>query len=75
MHVDHEPLFRWLEAHFPGGKLYGPYDHGGRRYFQWMARGAYLKEVLAPLLDEHLTPDLDTKAYSRYRDMKEKYRF
>lgn len=75
MHVDHEPLFRWLEKTFPGGKLFGPYNHGGRHYFQWMARGAYLREVLAPLLDQHLTPELDAKAHSRYREMKEKYRF
>jgi hypothetical protein len=40
-----------------------------------MARGAYLREVLAPLLDQHLTPDLDAKAYSRYREMKERYGF
>ena len=34
MHTDHERLFRWLEAHFPNAKLYGPYHHGGRSYFQ-----------------------------------------
>jgi hypothetical protein len=50
MHVRHERLFRWIEARFPGGRLYGPYHHGGRDYFQWMARGAYLRESLLPLL-------------------------
>lgn len=74
MHTDHERLFRWLEATFPGGKLYGPYTHGGRSYFQWMARGGYLREELVPLLDRYLTPDLDEKAYGRYRAMKERYR-
>jgi hypothetical protein len=74
MHVDHERLFRWLTTHFPGGKLYGPYDHAGRRYYQWMARGAYLREVLVPLLDHHLTPDLDAKAHGRYLEMKRRYR-
>ena len=61
MHVRHEKLFRWLERSVPQGKLYGPYNHGGRAYFQWMVRGAYLKETLAPLiaarldwLDEHV---------------------
>jgi hypothetical protein len=73
MHTDHEALFRWLESHFPGGRLYGPYHHGGRSYFQWMARGAFLRDTLAPLLDERLTPDLDAKAYDRYRAMKERY--
>jgi hypothetical protein len=50
MHVRHEGLFRWIEARFPGGRLYGPYHHGGREYFQWMARGAYLRERLLPVL-------------------------
>ena len=26
MHIRHEGLFRWLEATFPGGRLYGPYN-------------------------------------------------
>jgi hypothetical protein len=73
MHVDHETLFRWLERTFPGGRLYGPYDHGGRRYFQWMVRGAYLREFLVPLLDRHLLPSLDGKAFSRYQAMKARY--
>ncbi len=73
MHTDHEALFRWIERTFPGGKLYGPYDHGGRRYFQWMARGRFLRETLVPLLDAHLTPELDGKGYDRYREMKRKY--
>jgi hypothetical protein len=74
MHTDHESLFRWIERTFPGGKLYGPYEHGGRRYFQWMARGRYLREELAPLLDPYLSPDLDAKAATRYQQMKERYR-
>ena len=50
MHVRHEKLFRWLEAAFPRSRLYGPYRHGGREYFQWMARGPFLREELAPFL-------------------------
>jgi hypothetical protein len=53
MHVRHEAMFHWLEQAFPGGRLYGPYTHGGRSYFQWMARGAYLREHLAPLIHRH----------------------
>jgi hypothetical protein len=53
MHTRHEGLFRWLERTFPGGVLYGPYHHGGRSYFQWMARGRFLREELAPLVDRH----------------------
>jgi hypothetical protein len=53
MHVRHEKLFRWLEKTFPGGRLYGPYHHGGRHYFQWMVRGRYLKEWVVPLVFKH----------------------
>jgi hypothetical protein len=73
MHTDHETLFRWLERKFPGSRLYGPYEHGGRRYFQWMIRGSYLREVIVPLLDRHLLPDLDAKTYDRYTAMKVRY--
>lgn len=73
MHTDHEALFTWIQKTFPGGRLYGPYHHGGRRYFQWMARGEYLRQHLVPLLDRHLTEDLDRKAHGRYRAMKKRY--
>lgn len=72
MHVDHESLFRWIVARF-GGRLYGPYHHGGRHYFQWMARGAYLRETLVPLLDRHLLPELDQRSCRRYAAMKARY--
>ena len=73
MHTDHERLFRWLQRTFPGGKLYGPYHHGGRNYFQWMARGEFLRQELVPLLDRYLRAELDGKAYRRYNDMKSRY--
>ena len=73
MHTDHESLFRWIESTFPGGKLYGPYHHGGRSYFQWMARGEFLRQTLLPILDKHLTPQLDAKSHRRYLAMKERY--
>lgn len=74
MHTDHERLFRWLEEKLPGSKLYGPYHHGGRSYFQWMARGPFLREQLVPLLDLRLSEELDGKATRRYAAMKERYR-
>jgi len=74
MHTDHEALFIWIQETFPGGKLYGPYHHGGRSYYQWMARGEYLRGVLLPILEEHLSPNLDKKAHSRFLKMKERYR-
>ncbi len=53
MHSRREGLFRWLETAIPGSRLYGPYNHGGRSYFQWMVRGAVLREELAPLISRH----------------------
>jgi hypothetical protein len=73
MHARHEPLFRWLEHTFPGGRLYGPYEHGGRRYFQWMARGAFLREQLLPLLEQQLSARLDEHSYRRLEAMKSRY--
>lgn len=73
MHVRHEQLFRWLEQALPGGRLYGPYDHGGRRYFQWMCRGAYLRDVVVPLVAPHLGR-LDGHASERFASMCERYR-
>ena len=73
MHTDHESLFRWIQRTFPGGKLYGPYHHGGRSYFQWMARGRFLRETIVPLLDVHLHADLDAKTFDRYTEMKTRY--
>jgi hypothetical protein len=74
MHVRHGALFRWLERHFPGGRVYGPYSHAGRNYYQWCARGTYLREVLVPLFDRHLDPSLDAHAFERYTAMKQRYR-
>lgn len=73
MHVRHDALFRWIVRTFPGGKLYGPYHHGGREYYQWMARGAYLREVLVPLLDPWIVPERDAWSAARYLRMKQTY--
>jgi len=72
MHTKHERLFRWLEKTVPQGKLYGPYTHGGRSYFQWMVRGDYLRNTLAPLIADCIT-DLDGHAASRFQAMCERY--
>jgi len=73
MHTRHEALFRWLEERFPRAKLYGPYNHGGRSYYQWMARGRTLVEDLLPLLEEHLTAGLDAHAAERFEEMRQRY--
>jgi hypothetical protein len=72
MHTRHERLFRWLEKTFPGGRLYGPYHHGGRSYYQWMARGEYLRTVIAPAIAARL-PAIDDHAATRFRAMCENY--
>ena len=72
MHTDHAALFDWL-ARRCGGRLYGPYHHAGRSYYQWMARGAFLRQRLLPLLDRRLTAELDGKAHTRYLEMKRRY--
>ena len=41
---DSEPLM--LLHRLLGGTLYGPYDHGGRRYYDWRLRGRALADAL-----------------------------
>lgn len=73
MHTDHEALFRWLARRIPESRLYGPYHHGGRSYFQWMARGDCLRTVLVPILDARLSPEIDGRSWERYCAMKARY--
>lgn len=73
MHTRHEALFRRLERMVPGSRLYGPYHHSGRSYFQWSVRGQALRR-LVPLLDPHLTADLDGHTAARFAAMKHTYR-
>jgi hypothetical protein len=72
MHVRHERLFRWLERAFPAARLYGPYDHGGRRYFQWMARGEFLRATLVPFLAAR-REFMDEHVAARFAAMCERY--
>ncbi len=69
MHTRHEALFRWLMTAFPRTKLYGPYHHGERSYYQWMARGPALVEDVLPVLEEALGPELDAHATERFEAM------
>ena len=72
MHTRHEALFRWLMERFPRTRLYGPYHHGDRSYFQWMARGVALVEDVLPVL-EAVSPELDGHAAARLAEMRERY--
>ncbi len=73
MHVRHEELFHRLLANVPGSKLYGPYHHGGRNYYQWMVRGKALREELLPLLLRRLD-EMDAHIRQRITDMVTRYR-
>ena len=74
MHTDHARVFAWLMARFPNSRLYGPYDHAGRRYFQWMARGSFLRDELVPILDRYLRPEHSQRVWERYVAMCRDYR-
>ena len=73
MHVRHAALFAWLQERFPRTRVYGPYEHGGRRYYQWMVRGVALVEDVLPLLEDVLSDELDAYAAARMRAMRERY--
>jgi hypothetical protein len=73
MHVRHEVLLRWLVERFPRSRLYGPYHHGDRSYFQWMARGRVLVEDLLPVLEGVVSPALDEPAAERLAAMTADY--
>jgi hypothetical protein len=73
MHVRHETLFRWLVERFPRSRLYGPYGHSGRSYFQWMARGDALVEDVLPVLESAQLELLDGHAALRLAEMRERY--
>jgi hypothetical protein len=74
MHVRHESLFRWLQARFPRSRLYGPYSHGGREYYQWMARGAALAEDVLPVVEGVLNDEIDAHVAARVAAMRESYK-
>jgi hypothetical protein len=73
MHVRHEELFAWLMERFPETRLYGPYHHGGRSYYQWMARGTALVRDLLPLLEGRLDRRVDGYAAERFDAMCSRY--
>jgi len=73
MHTRHKRVFDWLVVTFPGARLYGPYLHSGRSYYQWMARGQYLRDVIVPLVAAHMEM-LDDHVRTRFLTMCERYR-
>jgi hypothetical protein len=73
MHVRHEALFHWIHGLFPRSRLYGPYHHGGRNYYQWMARGGALAEEVLPVVESVLSEEIDAHVAARVRAMRERY--
>jgi hypothetical protein len=73
MHVRHEPLLKWVRDRIPGSRLYGPYHHGGRSYFQLMTRGDALHHFLIPLLKSMSWEAVDPYTYARFMTMLERY--
>lgn len=73
MHTRHEALFHQLVRVFPRTRLYGPYHHGERSYYQWMARGPALVEDVLPVLEQSLDPEIDAYAWERFQAMTTKY--
>ena len=72
MHTRHEELFHWLVEKVKGSKLYGPYHHGGRYYYQWMVRGNALRGELLPILQRRLTV-IDSHVRGRIATMIDTY--
>jgi len=73
MHVRHESLFHWLEERLPAARLYGPYEHSGRRYYQWMARGDVLVREVMPIVDAALAEGVDDHVRVRVDEMRARY--
>jgi hypothetical protein len=73
MHVRHQRLVRWINEHVPSSRLYGPYNHSGRHYFQLMIRGPALRTELGPMLYRLPWAQIDDHSYGRFRRMLEDY--
>ena len=73
MHIRHKALFEWLIERFPDTRLYGPYHHGGRSYYQWMARGTALVRDVLPHLEGAVHAGIDGYAAERFEAMLSRY--
>jgi hypothetical protein len=73
MDTRHEAIPHWLVECFPDRRLYGPYHHGGRSYYQWMARGRVLVRDVLPILEEAGVGALDGHEAARLAEMCSRY--
>ncbi|MBX6331932.1 MAG: hypothetical protein IRY91_08795 [Gemmatimonadaceae bacterium] len=62
---DPEPLRR-LEM-LLGGKVFGPYNHGGRHYYVWHLRGSQLRAAI-PLFRDNLPPCWKRAQFEQWLD-------
>lgn len=49
-----------------GGRIFGPYSHGGRNLFAYMLRGRELRSAL-PLIQAHLPPSWKRVQFEQWR--------
>jgi len=73
MHERHEQMFKRLESLIEGSKLYGPYHHSNRAYYQWMVRGEPLKALIREGFFDPIE-QWDAYAWERFQTMCVKYR-
>lgn len=66
MHVRDRPILEFLCEQI-GGKVYGPYHHGGRHYLTWQLRGADLSRSL-PWFHRHLPPSHRRRQFLAWLD-------
>ena len=50
-----------------GGRVYGPFFHGGRHYRVWMLRGVELRRAV-PILEKHLPQSRKRDQFIAWRD-------
>lgn len=72
MHIRHEATLKRVAAVFTGARLYGPYHHNTRQYYQLMLRGQPLREHAVPLIRAHRDL-LDDHVGSRFDEMCQRY--
>jgi hypothetical protein len=73
MHTRHETLLKWVRDRIPGSRLYGPYNHSGRSYYQLMTRGDALHHFLIPFLKSMPWETVDPYTHRRFVTMLERY--
>jgi hypothetical protein len=69
MHVRRERLLRWINNRVRWSRLFGPYLHSGRHYFQLMFRGPAITQSLGPMLRSLPWAEIDDHSLGRFEKM------